>query len=64
MSNGTTDFGALFERLWNGTAPMEDWSAAVAGGSIAAITEDIITVSTSYLFGNVTALRTAEGLVL
>jgi alkyl sulfatase BDS1-like metallo-beta-lactamase superfamily hydrolase len=64
MSSGTTDFAALFERLWNGTAPMEDWSAAVAGGSVNTISEDIISVSTSYLFGNVTALRTAEGLVV
>jgi len=64
MSNGTTDFEALFERLWHGDAAMEAWSAAVAGGCITKISDNIITVSTSYLFGNVTALRTSEGLVV
>jgi alkyl sulfatase BDS1-like metallo-beta-lactamase superfamily hydrolase len=64
MSNGTTDFEALFERLWHGNAAMEEWSAAVAGGAVHKISDNIVTVSTSYLFGNVTALRTAEGLVL
>jgi len=54
----------LFERLWNGTAPMEEWTAAVAGGSVREITDDIISIHTSYLFGNVTAIRTNEGLVL
>ena len=63
MSN-ETDFQALFERLWHGSAAMEDWSAAVAGGVIHQVSDDIITVSTSYLFGNVTVLRTSEGLVV
>jgi alkyl sulfatase BDS1-like metallo-beta-lactamase superfamily hydrolase len=54
----------LFERLWNGTAPMEEWTASVAGGAIKQITDSIISIHTSYLFGNVTAIRTDEGLVL
>ncbi len=59
-----TEIARLFERLWTGEAGMEDWSAAVAGGSVNAIADDMITVSTSYLFGNVTAIRTGDGLVL
>jgi glyoxylase-like metal-dependent hydrolase (beta-lactamase superfamily II) len=60
----SSDLDHVFERLWRGDAAMEEWSAAVAGGSVNAIADDIIVVSTSYLFGNVTAIRTAEGLVL
>src|SRR5713101_4707566 len=59
-----TDTGRLFERLWSGDAAMEEWSAAVAGGSANEISDDMIVVSTSYLFGNVTAIRTGDGLVL
>jgi alkyl sulfatase BDS1-like metallo-beta-lactamase superfamily hydrolase len=55
---------ALFERLWNGTAPMEEWTAAVSDGAITEVAEDIITVHTTYFCGSVTAIRTAEGLVL
>ena len=59
-----TDTERLFERLWNGEAAMEEWSAAVAGGSANELSDDMIVVSTSYLFGNVTAIRTGDGLVL
>src|SRR6266478_8254570 len=59
-----TDTDRLFERLWSGEAAMEEWSAAVAGGSANEISDDTIVVSTSYLFGNVTAIRTGDGLVL
>jgi alkyl sulfatase BDS1-like metallo-beta-lactamase superfamily hydrolase len=62
MSN--TDVNHLVERLWSGEAAMGEWSAAVAGGSINAISDDMIVVSTSYLFGNVSAIRTDGGLVL
>src|SRR3954469_3590866 len=54
----------LFERLWSGMAAMDEWTASVAGGSFRAITDDIIAIHTGYLFGNVTAIRTGEGLVL
>ena len=53
----------LFERLWNGTAPMEEWTQAVAGHPVTAITENIITVHTTYFCGNVTVILTAAGLV-
>jgi glyoxylase-like metal-dependent hydrolase (beta-lactamase superfamily II) len=59
-----TETDDLFERLWTGDAPMEEWSAAVVGGTIRPVSDDIIVISTSYLFGNVTAIRTPEGLVL
>jgi alkyl sulfatase BDS1-like metallo-beta-lactamase superfamily hydrolase len=59
-----TDIDHLVDRLWTGDAAMEEWSAAVAGGAINAIAGDMIAVSTSYLFGNVTAIRTGDGLVL
>lgn len=54
----------LFERLWRGDATMEEWTASVAGGSIKQLDDDVIAVHTSYLFGNVTAIRTNDGLVL
>lgn len=53
----------LFERLWNGTAPMEEWTQAVSHGAVTAITGDIITVHTTYFCGSVTVIRTAAGLV-
>lgn len=59
-----TELKELVERVWRGEAAMEEWTAAVSGGAIDRIADDVITVSTSYLFGNVTAVRTAEGLVL
>ncbi len=54
----------LFERLWNGSAPMEEWTAAVSDGAITAVADGIITVHTTYFCGSVTAIRTTEGLVL
>lgn len=54
----------LFERLWSGSAPMEEWTAAVSGGSVRQIADGIIAIHTGYLFGNVTVIRTDAGLVL
>jgi alkyl sulfatase BDS1-like metallo-beta-lactamase superfamily hydrolase len=54
----------LFERLWNGSAPMEEWTAAVSDGAATAVADGIITVHTTYFCGSVTAIRTMEGLVL
>lgn len=54
----------LFERLWTGEASMEEWAATVTGGATKAITKDIIVIHTGYLFGNATAIRTGDGLVL
>ena len=48
----------LFERLWNGTASMEEWTEAVSEGAVTAISENIISVHTSYFCGSVTAIRT------
>jgi len=55
---------ALFERLWDGSAGMEEWTAAVSQGAITHVTESIITVHTTYFCGSVTAIRTSEGLVV
>lgn len=55
---------ALFERLWSGAAPMEEWTAAVSHGAITEVADNIITVHTTYFCGSVTAIRTAAGLVL
>ena len=54
----------LFERLWDGSAQMEEWTAAVSAGAITRVAENIITVHTTYFCGSVTAIRTAAGLVL
>lgn len=54
---------ALFERLWNGTAQMEEWTAAVSDGAITSVVDNIITVHTTYFCGSVTVIRTTEGLV-
>ena len=54
----------LFERLWIGAAAMEEWTAAVSGGSARSITGSVIAIHTGYLFGNATAVRTDAGLVL
>ena len=54
----------LFERLWNGTAPMEEWTEAVSEGAVTAISENIISIHTTYFCGCVTVIRTAAGLVL
>jgi len=54
----------LFERLWNGSAQMEEWTAAVSQGAITSVADNIITVHTTYFCGSVTAIRTDDGLVL
>src|SRR4029079_15711037 len=54
----------LFERLWNGAAQMEEWTAAVSQGAIPPVSDNVITVHTTYFCGSVTAIRTADGLVL
>jgi len=54
----------LFERLWNGTAPMEEWTEAVSEGAVTSISENIISVHTTYFCGSVTVIRTTAGLVL
>ena len=54
----------LFERLWNGSAQMEEWTAAVSQGVVTSVADDIITVHTTYFCGSVTAIRTDDGLVL
>lgn len=55
---------ALFERLWNGTAEMEEWTTAVSAGAITEVGGNIISVHSTYFCGSVTAIRTSEGLVL
>jgi alkyl sulfatase BDS1-like metallo-beta-lactamase superfamily hydrolase len=57
------DQAPLFERLWNGTAQMEEWTEAVSAGAITAVAENVITVHTTYFCGSVTVIRTAAGLV-
>jgi alkyl sulfatase BDS1-like metallo-beta-lactamase superfamily hydrolase len=54
----------LFERLWNGTAPMEEWTQAVSNGAITAVADNIVTIHSTYFCGSVTAIRTGAGLVL
>ncbi len=54
----------LFEQLWHGAAPMEDWTASVAGGVARPLADGVASLHTGYLFGNATAIRTAAGLVL
>jgi len=54
----------LFERLWSGAAPMEEWTQAVSNGAITAVADNIVTVHTTYFCGSVTAIRTSAGLVL
>lgn len=55
---------ALFERLWSGSAEMEAWTEAVSAGVITRISDNIITVHSSYFCGSVTAVRTETGLVV
>lgn len=54
----------LFERLWNGSAPMEEWTQAVSHGAVTAVADNVITVHSTYFCGSVTAIRTRAGLVL
>ena len=58
------DQDQLFERLWNGSAQMEEWTQAVSDGAITNITDNIIAVHTTYFCGSVTAIRTEAGLVV
>jgi alkyl sulfatase BDS1-like metallo-beta-lactamase superfamily hydrolase len=58
------DWNALTDRIWHGEVPMADWTKAVTGGMGRAIAPDVLSVSTGYFFGNCTAIRTAEGLVV
>ncbi|WP_439497937.1 alkyl sulfatase dimerization domain-containing protein [Bosea sp. (in: a-proteobacteria)] len=57
------DQAPLFERLWNGSAQMEEWTEAVSVGAITSVAENVITVHTTYFCGSVTVIRTAAGLV-
>ncbi len=54
----------LFARLWNGSAQMEEWTAAVSQGAVTSVADNIITIHTTYFCGSVTAIRTGDGLVL
>jgi hypothetical protein len=51
----------LFEQLWNGSAQMEEWTAAVSQGAVTSVADNIITVHTTYFCGSVTAIRTVDG---
>jgi hypothetical protein len=51
----------LFERLWNGTAPMEEWTQVVSNGAVTRVADNIVTVHTTYFCGSVTAVRTSAG---
>lgn len=53
----------LFERLWSGNAPIEEWTQAVSNGAITTVAENIISVHTTYFCGSVTVIRTTAGLV-
>jgi len=54
----------LFERVWDGTAAMEEWTESVKGGATTSITDDIIAIHTTYFCGNTTVIRTNVGLVV
>lgn len=54
----------LFERLWSGTAQMEEWTAAVSAGAITHVADNIISIHSTYFCGSVTAVRTSVGLVV
>lgn len=55
---------ALFERLWERSAPMEAWTESRQGGVITEVADGIIAVHSTYFCGSVTAVRTAAGLVV
>ena len=57
------DQDPLFERLWSGTASLEEWTQAVSHGAVTTVAENIITVHTTYFCGSVTIIRTQSGLV-
>lgn len=54
----------LFERIWAGTAPMEEWTRAVSHGALTEVSDSVASVHHTYFCGSVTAIRTGEGLVL
>ena len=54
----------IVDKIWRGEVAMEAWTQAVAGGNCREVAPGIAAISTSYLFGNVTAIRTEAGLVL
>lgn len=54
----------LFERLWNGTAQMEEWTAAVSAGAVTHVADNVISIHSTYFCGSVTAVRTSVGLVV
>jgi alkyl sulfatase BDS1-like metallo-beta-lactamase superfamily hydrolase len=54
----------LFERLWSGSAPMEEWTQAVSNTAITTVADNIITIHSTYFCGSVTAIRTTAGLVV
>lgn len=54
----------LVEKIWSGSASLDAWTKAVAGGYCDEITSEVAAISTSYFFGNVTAIKTCVGLVL
>jgi alkyl sulfatase BDS1-like metallo-beta-lactamase superfamily hydrolase len=58
------DQDALFERLWSGTAAMEEWTQEVSDTAVTRVASSVITVHSTYFCGSVTAIRTASGLVL
>jgi hypothetical protein len=47
--------------LWNGSAQMEEWTAAVSQGAVTSVADNIVTVHTTYFCGSVTAIRTGDG---
>ena len=47
---------ALFERLWDGTAQMEEWTEAVSAGAITHVAANVISVHSTYFCGSVTAI--------
>lgn len=58
------DVKGLVDRLWRGEATMEEWTASVTGGAGDEVADDVLVVSTGYLYGNVTAIRCGDGLVM
>jgi hypothetical protein len=50
----------LFERLWNGSAQMEEWTAAVSEGAVTSVADNINTVHTTYFCGSASP-RSARG---
>jgi glyoxylase-like metal-dependent hydrolase (beta-lactamase superfamily II) len=57
----TTDVLALADRLWRGEVPIGEYHPVGHLGGLAEITDDVVFLPA---FANVTAIRTADGLVL